>query len=222
VYDSFFVLAIGAVLNRGRQTVCGALRSYPFRVSKSWSSFHHFLSHTQWRPLQLSRILATLLLDARQPVTLIVDDTLIRRRGSNVFRISKHRDPIRSGKGQNTVFALGHAWLVVAVSFQTRLRKRTWALPVFIFPEIPKRIVAQEYEKNGKRQGQYRSPTHLVILALRLLRRWFPQRDFVVLADGTLNTHELHRFVATDDLQCLHQSMGHWNHLRRSTKASED
>lgn len=202
VYRNFVVLAIGAVLNKGRQTVCNILRVYPWRLERHWSCFHHFLSTVQWSPLQLSKVLCSLILariPSDQEVVLIADDTLIRRWGKNVFRISVHRDPIRSGKGKKTVLAHGHEWLVISILYKTSLRKRPWALPVFVFPEIPKKLFDKEKTQTGKRTGSYRSPTEWTILGLRLLRRWFPSRRFMILADGNLNTHELHRFVANND-----------------------
>ena len=201
VFRNFVVLAIGAVLNQGRQTVCNILRIYPWRIEKSWSSFHHFFSTVHWSPLALSKILCSLILSripSDQEVILIADDTLIRRWGRNVFRISVHRDPVRSGKGQNTVYARGHEWLVLSIGFKAPHRSRVWALPVLIFPEVPQKVFDQERVKTGKRVGHYRSPTRWITLGLRLLRRWFPARRFLLLADGSLNTHELHRFVATD------------------------
>jgi len=106
VYRNFVVLAIGAVLNKGRQTVCTILRVYPWRLEKHWSCFHHFFSKVKWSPLQLSKTLCSLILariPADQEIVLITDDTLIRRWGKKVFRISLHRDPVRSGKGKKTV-----------------------------------------------------------------------------------------------------------------------
>lgn len=202
VFRNFEILAIGAVLNHGRQTICGVLRIYPGSVEKHWSCFHRFLSTVHWSPLALSKQLCSLILDSipsSNEVILIADDTLIRRWGKKVSRISVHRDPIRSGKsGKKTVYARGHEWMVISIAFKTRHRSQPWALPVFVFPEIPQKVLDSEHEENGKRCGQYRSPTQLIILALRLLRRWFPTRRFLLLADGSLNTHELHRFVAND------------------------
>ena len=223
VYRNFIVLAVGAVLNHGRQTVCQVLRVFPWPVEKSWSCFHHFFSSAKWSPLALSKILCSLILDRipeHHPVFLIIDDTLIRRWGKKVFRISVHRDPVRSASGTKTVYARGHQWLVVSIRFSISKRSQCWALPVFVFHEIAKKVIEQENkalsrankspgqqpDQSGKAKKQpvkaksrYRSPTQLIILGLHLLRRWFPERCFIVLADGTLNTHELHRYVDCDD-----------------------
>ncbi len=194
VYENFVLLAIGAVLNFGRQTVCQLLRVFPGPVAKSWSCYHHFLSSANWSALKLAKILCSLILDQiaeRDPILLIVDDTLIRRWGKHVYQISVHRDPVRSGKaGTKVVYARGLQWMVISIGLRTRYRSQIWALPVFVFPEIAKKRVPE---------SKYRSPVHLIILGARLLLRWFPDRRFLILADGTLNSHELHRFVAKEN-----------------------
>lgn len=89
VFRNFEILAIGAVLNHGRQTICGVLRIYPGSVEKHWSCFHRFLSTVHWSPLALSKQLCSLILDSipsSNEVILIADDTLIRRWGKR-FRV---------------------------------------------------------------------------------------------------------------------------------------
>ena len=56
------VLLVGAVLATHRRTVTSALRVMGLSDDKGFARYHHVLNRAEWSPLQLSRVLLSLLL----------------------------------------------------------------------------------------------------------------------------------------------------------------
>jgi len=84
---------------------------------------------------------------------------------------------------------LGHKWLVVAVLVRFSFTRRLWALPVPI-------ALYHSEKENSRRGRRHKTPTQLPRQLLRVLLRWFPQRQFVCAADGDFATHDLARLAS--------------------------
>ena len=59
--DEIQVLLVGAVLATHRRTVTSALRVMGLSDDKGFARYHHVLNRAEWSPLQLSRVLLSLL-----------------------------------------------------------------------------------------------------------------------------------------------------------------
>ena len=93
------VLVTGTILARGRRTVAAALRATGHEHDRHFSRFHAVFSRARWSALELARRLLLLLVQAFVPqggLTLVIDETLERRRGPKITKRGYHRDPIAS------------------------------------------------------------------------------------------------------------------------------
>src|SRR5205807_462514 len=99
-----------------------------------------------------------------------------------------HRDPVRSTHTY-TAFRWGHKWVVLALLVPVPWATRSWALPLLVALYRPK----EDDLKLGRR---HKTPAQLLGQMVRILIRWFPDRSFVVTADGGYATHELAELAA--------------------------
>jgi hypothetical protein len=187
-FQRFILLLIGFILAPRQRTVTGALRVLGAAAVGHFSSFHRVLSHRVWRPLPLGKILAAIVLEMvprDQPVVIPVDDTATQHKGDHVWGKGLHRDACRSTKSFQ-VWLWGHRWLVLAVSIRLPCcLARPWALPVLCAFYRPKELDEQE------KRRRHKTPIDLARQLVALLIRWFPERKFVLVADGAFACHEL-------------------------------
>jgi hypothetical protein len=84
-FDHVLTLMSGTVLASGRRTVTSALRAVGLMDERHHTTYHRVLNRAVWSPLQLSRILLGMIMDAfvtaDQPLIIALDDTLERRFG---------------------------------------------------------------------------------------------------------------------------------------------
>jgi hypothetical protein len=116
-FRTFCALVAGLVAQTGSRTVCGMLLGAG--LSRVWAHdrAHRFFSHARWSPQQvglaLARLVVALLVPAGAPVSVVIDDTLFRRRRRKVWAVSWFHDGSATGKqkvgfGNNWVIALQH------------------------------------------------------------------------------------------------------------------
>ena len=174
------VLLCGTLLASGRRTVSAALRAVGRADDPHFGAYHRVLSRARWSPLRLGRLLLGLvvarLLPADQPVVLLLDETLERRRGKRIAYKGRFRDAVRS-RGPRVVTCEGVQWLVVAVLVPLPWCRRPWALPVLTVPTLSPATSA----KLGRR---HRTCIERAGTLARLARRWLPGRAVVLVADG--------------------------------------
>lgn len=174
-------LVVGAILAVGARTVAGALRAVGLAECRRFTTYHRVLNRARWVPLGLSRRLLALLvatfLPAAAPLVLLVDETLERRRGRRVAGKGYFRDPLRSGAGK-PVITPGLRWLVVALLVPVPWSTRPWALPFLTVPAPAPSASA----RLGKR---HRTVVGRAGVLVRLVRRWQPDRELVLVGDGT-------------------------------------
>ncbi len=88
-FRTFTMLACGFLAQSGKRTVCGMLTGAG--LSRLWSHdrAHCFFSRARWNPDELgicaAKLVIALLVPQREPVEVLIDDTLFRRRGKRVF-----------------------------------------------------------------------------------------------------------------------------------------
>ncbi|MGH3933291.1 MAG: transposase, partial [Pseudonocardiaceae bacterium] len=101
-FRTFAALVAGLVARSGPGTVCGMLAGSG--LSRVWAHdrAHRFFSHTRWSPERVGLVLAglvvTLLAAPGAAVTVVIDDTLFRRRGRRVWAVSWFHDGSAPGK----------------------------------------------------------------------------------------------------------------------------
>jgi hypothetical protein len=189
-YQRFTLLLLAAILTTGRRTIANLLRTVGHLAPGDTSSYQRVLSQARWSGLRLSAALCRFALRRLWPagrVRLVGDDTVTEHRGKQVHGKGRHRDPVRSTKSY-TAWRWGHKWVVLAVLVSFPFAARPWALPVLV-------ALYRSPEDNRRRGRRHRAPAELMQLLLRVLLRWFPDRQFVLAADGNYGSHALGRFA---------------------------
>src|SRR3954466_4968583 len=179
------LLGVAAILTTGRRTVSNLLRTVAGVTEGDPSSYHRVLSLAQWSGLALASLLARLILRHFWPqgrVRLVGDDTVTEHPGRRVYGKARRRDPVRSSHSY-TAWRWGHKWVVLSVLVQFPFATRPWALPVLV-------ALYRSKEDNAKRHRPHKTPAQLMRLLLRVLLRWFPDRQFVFAGDGGYGSHQ--------------------------------
>lgn len=175
------VLLYGAILATGRRTVAAALRAVGLADDPRFTTYHRVLNRARWSPLALSRALLGLLvatfLPADAPLVLLADETLERRRGRRIAWRGWFRDPLRSTTAK-PVTTPGVRWLCVALLVPVPWSTRPWACPFLTVPVLAPATSA----RLGK---PHRTVVARAQLLVRLVRRWQPDRQIVLVGDGT-------------------------------------
>ena len=182
----FALLALAAILTLGGRSIANLLRVLGAVAPGHPTSYHRVFSRCRWSPWALAyrftRAALTRLVP-EGPITLAGDDTVIEHPGPKVYGKGCHRDPVRSTHSF-TAFRWGHKWVVLALLVRFPFATRPWALPLLMTLYRPK-------EGNRTQGRRHKTPPQLVRQMLRVLLRWFPDRTFVITADGNYATHEL-------------------------------
>ncbi len=179
VFKHVQVLLAGAILSPGRRTVSSALRAMGLDQHKRFHRYHRVLSRAVWSSREASRVLLGLLVGTfvpDGPLVLGVDETLERRRGKKIAAKGIYRDPVRSSHS-HFVKTSALRWVCVALLTPIPWADRVWALP-FVCSLAPSERYCQEH---GKR---HKTLTEWAWQLLLLVRRWYPERQIVAVADG--------------------------------------
>jgi DDE superfamily endonuclease/Archaeal putative transposase ISC1217 len=180
------LLGVAAILTTGRRTVTNLLRTVAGLTEGDPSSYHRVLSLAQWSGLSLAALLTRFILRHFWPhgrVRLVGDDTVTEHPGRKVHGKARHRDPVRSSHSY-TAWRWGHKWVVLAVLVQFPFARRPWALPVLV-------ALYRSPQDNQQRGRPHHTPAQLLQVLLRLLLRWFPDRDFLFAGDQNYGSHEM-------------------------------
>ena len=174
------LLAMGAILSPGKRTVSSALNILGIGQHGDFASYHHVLNRAQWSPLQLSRALLLLVAgrlgSSTEPLVFGIDETVERRWGRKIAAKGRYRDPVRS-KDDQVLMTPGLQWVSLMLLTRIGWAGRHWALP-FLTALVPS---ARYDRRKGRR---HKTVTDYAQQMLVCLRRWLPDRDLVVVADG--------------------------------------
>ena len=184
------VLLIGAILATRKRTVTSALRVMGLSDDTSFARYHHVLNRAGWSPLQLSRVLLSLLvqyLDGGDgPLVFGIDETLERRRGRRIKAKGIYRDAVRSS-ASHFVKASGLRWVSLMLLTTIPWADRTWALPVLTALAPSERY----YQQLGRTHKKLTDWARQMIVQLR---RWLPNRPLVIVADSSYAALDLLSF----------------------------
>ena len=174
------LLAMGAILSPGKRTVSSALNILGIGQHGDFAVYHHVLNRARWSPLQLSRALSLLVAgrlgSSTEPLVFGIDETVERRWGRKIAAKGRYRDPVRS-KDDQVVMTPGLQWVSLMLLTRIGWAGRHWALP-FLTALVPS---ARYDRRKGRR---HKTVTDYAQQMLVCLRRWLPDRDLVVVADG--------------------------------------
>jgi hypothetical protein len=174
------VLLIGAILAPGRRTVSAALRVVGLEYARRFERYHRVLSRAAWSSREASRVLLGLLVKTfvadGEPLILGVDETLERRWGAKITAKGIYRDPVRSSHG-HFVKASGLRWVCLMLLVPVPWASRAWALP-FLSALAPSERYAEEQGKPHKKITDWARQM------LLLVRRWWPEREIVAVANS--------------------------------------
>ncbi|MDQ5828069.1 MAG: transposase [Chloroflexota bacterium] len=180
VFQHVQVLVAGVILAPGRRTVSSTLRAMGLDQERRFHRYHRVLSRASWSSRGASRILLRLLVEAfvpQGPLVFGIDETLERRYGKKISAKGVYRDPVRSTH-ENFVKASGLRWVCVMLLVEIPWASRVWALPFLSALAPSERYAAQR----GKR---HKKITDWAWQLLSQVRRWYPEREIVAVADST-------------------------------------
>lgn len=174
---------------------------------KAFQNYHRVLNLARWSAWQASRILLgllLLLLSAASAVVVGADDTIERRRGKQINSLGCYRDPVRSSH-KYVVKCFGLKWLSLMLLVKLPWSSRVWALP-FLTVLCRARQEGQtakiwhtrrrrRSEKNKRKAKvkaapvkatprQHKTAVDLLMILIRQVHRWLPDRLVVLVVDG--------------------------------------
>ncbi len=186
VWEHVQVLLTGSILAPGKRTVASALRAAGLQDERRFCRYHRVLSRASWSSREASRVLLGLLVETfapEGPLVLGVDETLERRQGKKIAAKGIYRDPVRSSHS-HFVKTSALRWVCVTLLAEVPWASRVWALP-FVCALAPSERYCHE---QGER---HKKITELAWQLLLLVRRWYPERKIVAVADGTYASLQL-------------------------------
>jgi hypothetical protein len=177
-YQTHCLIVLGWIMCLGTHTLFRVfLASSPsglhdFAGPHGLDTQYNFFERSAWTPSDLFRRLALFILTNLSfpgPIRLIVDDTLIHKRGIHVWGIGWFRDAVASTK-KRVVTASGHNWVVLAVGYEIPLAGIILALPLMA-------RLHRAGEGNPSCAGLARE------MVLEVMKQ-YPKRKFLLLGDG--------------------------------------
>lgn len=141
--------------------------------------FYNFFSRSAWSVRELGFHVLVQLVVAMNPVgelLLIVDATLLHKRGKRVWGIGWFYDPVASSK-KRAATALGNKWVVLGLGIPIPGTNKVFCLPIHAMLMPPGKGKASEAD-----------------LARRMLEdvcRWFPDRKITLVGDGGYSAKNL-------------------------------
>lgn len=135
--------------------------------------FYNFFSRAQWEVVKLAHCVAVAVVTALNPrgrLYLLVDDTLLHKRGKHVYGLGWFRDAVASTK-KRVATASGNNWVVLGLAIPIPLcGDHIVCLPLLARLHLP-----------GK--GQASCPS-LAKEMLQTVQGWFPDRELILVGDG--------------------------------------
>jgi len=180
VFNRVKVLVMGAIASPGSRTVTNALRVMGLSHEKHFQNYHRVLSRAVWSSLQGSRILLELLSKAfitGSEMVIGFDDTIERRRGTQIKAKGIYRDAVRSSHSF-FVKTSGLRWLSFMLLAEVPFAGRVWALPFLT-------VLCQSERYDRERGIRHRKLTDRARQAILLIKRWMPNFNLIFVGDSS-------------------------------------
>jgi len=185
-YQTNWQIFVGWLMCLGRRT--------EFRVFEAFRGKHvarkqrhpfdreyNFFSRAAWSVVELARHVAVKLVNTLNPdreLLLIVDATLLHKRGQHVWALGWFYDPAISTK-KRSVIAPGNKWVVLGLAVRIPLTNRYLCLPIHAMLQI-----------QGEDQP---SEADLARRMIEEVAQWFPDRRLLLIGDGAYSAKNLVR-----------------------------
>jgi len=149
--------------------------------TEQFQRYHRVLNRAAWSGREASRVLLGVLVKtfvpSSSPLVISVDETLERRWGKKIAAKGIYRDPVRSTQ-ERFVKSSGLRWVCLMLLVPVPWAGRVWALPFLSVLAPSERYSAQRGKKRHKKITDWARQ------ALLLIRRWWPEREIVAVADS--------------------------------------
>ena len=200
-YQTFVCIVAGWVLSQRHRFITEVIFSSGNVGNGHWSRFHRFFSHAAWDIDTFSLVLTKLVLTILAPGALLiftVDDTLCRKRGLTLYGVGMHYDPLISSRAKKLV-SWGHDWVVLSVIIVHPFWAPTkvFALPIAARLYLNRQGLTKGKKSKGKSakttpkakakaktDPNHRTRPELALELIRLVARWFPNEEILVLGDS--------------------------------------
>src|SRR5208283_4536995 len=178
---------IGWVMCLGKRTEFGVFQAIQADTPLSrkerhpFDRFYNFFSRSAWLVSDLAQQVATAIVVRLNPhglLYLVVDDTLLHKRGKHVYGLGWFRDAVAS-TAKRVATASGNNWGVLALALPIPKTQIILALPLLARLHVV-----------GKGQA---SPPELAKAMLLEVLGWYPEFRFVLVGDGGYSAAKLLR-----------------------------
>lgn len=176
---------LGWVMCLGRRTEYGVFETIradsPVCRKKRhpFDRFYNFFSRSAWTVRGLAHEVAVamvLRLNPKGLLYLVVDDTLLHKRGKHVYGLGWFRDAVAS-TAKRVATASGNHWVVMGLAIRIPGTEKIYCLPIHARLHLPG-------------EGQPSEAT-LAREMLQDVLEWFPDRKLVFLGDGAYSAKNL-------------------------------
>ncbi len=141
--------------------------------------FYNFFSRSAWTVRDLAHQIAVAIVVQLNPhglLYLVVDDTLLHKRGKCVYGLGWFRDAVAS-TAKRVATASGNNWVVMGLAIRIPGTDKIYCLPIHAKLHLA-----------GK---THKSESTLAREMLQDMLEWFPDRKLILLGDGAYSTKNL-------------------------------
>lgn len=176
---------LGWVMCLGKRTEYGVFQTIQADTPVSrkerhpFDRFYNFFSRSAWTVRDLAHEVAVaivLALNPRGRLYLVVDDTLLHKRGKHVYGLGWFRDAVAS-TAKRVATASGNHWVVVALAIPIPKTTKIYCLPIHAMLHLA-----------GK---NHPSEATLARVMLQDILKWFPDRKLAFIGDGAYSASNL-------------------------------
>jgi hypothetical protein len=174
----FGQMVLAWIVCLGRRTISRVWETTGQADQRDHTSAFRLFSQAIWNWDEVCRLLLVVILANLVPGTriwLVVDDTLCHKRGAKVAFGGIFLDAVLSTK-KHKIFRFGNNWVMLGIVVELSCRpNRYFCLP----------MMWRVYTKKGaKSRQEHRTKNQLAAEMIAVVAAWFPERQFLVVADS--------------------------------------
>jgi hypothetical protein len=184
-FQTHIAVLLGWVMCLGKRTEYGVFQTIQADTPVSrkerhpFDRFYNFFSRSAWTVRELAHQMAVAIvvrLNPRGLLYLVVDDTLLHKRGKHVYGLGWFRDAVAS-TAKRVATASGNHWVVVGLAICIPGTSKIYCLPIHAMLHLA-----------GK---NHKSEAMLAKEMLQDILGWFPDRKLVLIGDGAYSAKNL-------------------------------
>lgn len=184
-FQTHIEVLLAWVMCLGKRTEYGVFQATQADTAASrkerhpFDRFYNFFSRSAWTVHDLAHQVAVAIVVALNPrgvLYLVVDDTLLHKRGKHVYGLGWFRDAVAS-TAKRVATASGNHWVVVGLAIRIPSTSKIYCLPIHAMLHLA-----------GKKN---KSEATLAKEMLHDILRWFPDRKLVLVGDGAYSVNNL-------------------------------